>query len=86
MRLSRPCYDKPHRCPSWAGGGMHYPKSDEPRDCTGHVHALGTSDEWSHPAAGWRALWFGRCTGCGVVTWPWAARRLSPFWWRTRLG
>lgn len=26
MRLSRPCYDKSHRCPGWAGGGGKYAK------------------------------------------------------------
>ena len=28
MRISRPCYDKPYRCPGWAGGGMRYAKVD----------------------------------------------------------
>ena len=26
MRISRPCYDKRHRCPGWAGGGMLFAK------------------------------------------------------------
>lgn len=26
IRISRPCYDKRHRCPGWAGGGMLYAK------------------------------------------------------------
>lgn len=27
-RLRRGCYDKYHRCPGWAGGGMRFPKKD----------------------------------------------------------
>lgn len=26
FRIRRRCYDKSHRCPGWAGGGMRYAK------------------------------------------------------------
>lgn len=147
MRLSRPCYDKAHRCPGWAGGGWKSARRDRcpggyvttttpdlldpaewpERDCTCGArirathpelgHATPWEDEggspwcppksegqpwreghrpprdYAHPAADkWR---FGRCSpsrshanedrhpghGCGVVTWPWALRRLDPTWW-----
>lgn len=68
MRLSRPCYDKPHRCPGWAGGGWKFPKKDR---CVGGYIAL--HYERAHPH--WR---FGRCNRCDVVTTPFALRRLDP--------
>lgn len=69
MRLSRPCYDKPHRCPGWAGGGMKYAKTE--RCHGGHVTAR---SPW----------WFGRCDTCGVVTWPWVWAWPGRAWSRRR--
>lgn len=81
MRISRLCYDKPHRCPGWAGGGMHYAEVDR---CGWHgrvdVYPL-DSDGYGHPAAGWRAFWFGACDSCGVRTLPWFTRKFSIPWW-----
>lgn len=82
MRLSRPCYDKPHRCPGWAGGGMHY--ADDSHPCNNGSIRTRKPDpypgEYVYPAtAKWR---FGHCTKCDVVTWPWALRRLDPTWWK----
>lgn len=93
MRLSRPCYDKPHRCPGWAGGGWKSAKRD--RCDGGYVDTRGREYEGvfggtyvdKHPGSNkWR---FGRCRGtnqkgtegCGVVTIPWALRKLDPRWW-----
>lgn len=82
MRLSRPCYDKPHRCPGWAGGGMRYPKVDR---CDGGritvapslSEVLAAEETWDgHPIANPRRL--GRCTECDVVTIPWAWTYLDP--------
>lgn len=79
MRLSRPCYDKPHRCPGWAGGGWKFGKKGT---CSnGSVRTNDGSGFWaldldghprSHP---WR---FGRCTKCDVVTWPYNIRFIDP--------
>ena len=74
MRLSRPCYDKPHRCPGWVGGGMRYPKVD--RCDGGRVMIRGDRDR-SPGTEPWR---FGRCDRCGVVTWPYITRWLDPSW------
>ena len=94
MRFSRPCYDKPHRCPGWAGGGTRSARVD--RCENGSVTTLPKIHEThgyytvgEHPANNW---WmFGRCIGgvidaegnrsepCGVVTWPYALRWLD---WR----
>lgn len=70
MRLSRPCYDKPWRCPGWAGGGMKYAKVDH---CdNGRMLGWRGDLRWPH-------LRFHRCDTCNVVTWPSALRWLSPF-------
>lgn len=85
-RLSRPCYDKAHRCPGWAGGGM---KSAKVTRCKGgyvrtKVPDLPIDEEWvaqhgfqgKHPGV---AVWHpGYCTKCAVVTIPWALTRLDP--------
>lgn len=71
MRLSRPCYDKPWRCPGWAGGGMRYAKRERCAD--------GRVSGWDSPAR-WPHLWFHRCGECGVVTLPFATRWLDPSW------
>lgn len=90
MRISRPCYDKPHRCPGWAGGGVRSAKVDR---CKGDGGYVRTRPRWKpvdddpeifpeggyeddHPGSNqWR---FGRCDGCGVRTWPYAVRWISP--------
>lgn len=93
MRLSRPCYDKPHRCPGWAGGGWKSSNDKHPCD-NGSIRTRVPKgdltpfwDELRYPGTDkWR---FGRCVGskrkgtpgCGVVTIPWALRKLDPRWW-----
>lgn len=72
MRISRPCYDKPHRCPGWAGGGFRYAK-------------VTRCDNGRIPGRGEQALWnwrLHRCQTCGVVVLPYAVHLLSPSWWR----
>lgn len=66
-RLSRPCYDKPYRCPGWAGPGLRYPKVVTCGD-----GLLDTDQErrtWQ-----WR---FYRCESCGIVTLPQVVRYLD---------
>ena len=88
-RLSRPCYDKAHRCPGWAGGGMKYAKTTRCADGRIEVAVVeppvsvdGVS--YGEPSLGhpgthpWRP---GRCNTCNVITIPFALRRLDPTWW-----
>lgn len=71
MRLSRGCYDKYHRCPGWAGGGMRSAKVDR---CEGGRIQIDFDDRW------WR--WkFHHCGTCDVVVWPYHARWLDPRWY-----
>lgn len=73
-RMSRPCYNKPHRCPGWAGGGTRGAKIDR---CDGgsirtHKRDRTFPCEYVYPSTAW---WrFGHCTRCGVITWPFAIR------------
>lgn len=69
MRLSRPCYDKPWRCPGWAGGGMKWAKRDRCEN--------GRMQGW-HGRPG-QQFTFHRCDRCNVVALPYAARWLSPW-------
>lgn len=85
-RLSRPCYDKPHRCPGWAGGGLKFPKGEdrcENGSIRTRVPMKGFPGEFEYPAT---ARWhFGHCTKCDVVTWPWITRKIDPTWWLDRV-
>jgi hypothetical protein len=73
FRVSRPCYDKFHRCPGWAGGGLRYARV---RRCdngyieTGHVRL------WK-----WRLY---RCPKCRVIVLPYMTRWLDWRWLRYR--
>lgn len=64
----RHCYDKPHRCPGWAGGGWTYPKVTR---CQG-----GRLDivDYGMPRAAWR---FSRCGNCDVRAIPYVTRWLD---------
>lgn len=72
MRVSRPCYDKPHRCPGWAGGGWEYGRADT---CDNGSIPIDYESRW------WR-LKVHRCPRCGVTVLPYAIRLTS---WRTWL-
>jgi hypothetical protein len=67
VRISRPCYDKFHRCPGWNGGGPHYAKVSR---CDGG--SLGAAYE--KRAWKWR---FHRCPKCRVWVFPYVTRYLS---------
>lgn len=73
MRISRPCYDKPHRCPGWAGGGDRYAKVQR---CKGGHLETGMYEKrlWR-----WR---FNRCDTCDVLALPYAVQYFGPWWWR----
>lgn len=73
--ISRPCYDKPHRCPGWAGGGF--------------LRALvSRCDSGSLSRVDYRRrYWFGaRCPECGLYVIPIILRGLDPtwIWWMVR--
>lgn len=74
MRISRPCYDKAHRCPGWAGGGMRY--AEVQRCAGGHVGGGRLYD---------RPLWrfrFHRCDVCDVVVLPYVVRYVDVTYYR----
>lgn len=76
MRLSRPCFDKPWRCPGWAGGGAKYARKE--RCDNGRIRGWGIHDDRLV-----RPEWhFLRCDTCDVVTIPFALRWLFPEQWR----
>lgn len=70
-RLSRPCYDKYHRCPGWAGGGLKYAKR---KRCDGGSIQVDWDDDW------W-AWKFWRCGKCNVTVLPYYSRKLSLAYW-----
>lgn len=70
MRICRPCYDKPWRCPGWARGGMRFAKRDRCDD--GRMRGWYGDQRWPH-------LRFHRCDKCRVITLPFVLRWLSPF-------
>lgn len=84
IRLSRPCYDKPHRCPGWAGGGWKYGKVD--RCDNGSIRTRGSTamfwfEDLEEGYPGVNVWHFGRCAKCDTTTWPFALRRLDPTYW-----
>jgi hypothetical protein len=86
FRISRPCWDKPHRCPGWAGGGNRFAKvqtCDNGRIST-KPRMIKIADfepfETDHPGSNpWR---MGKCNTCNVITIPWALRHVDPRYWK----
>lgn len=71
--ISRPCYDKPRRCPGWAGGGWWGARHSYCRD--GGYLPIDYDDPWWQ----WKTH---TCPKCGVVVLPYKVRLLSPrTWW-----
>lgn len=71
MRISRPCYDKPHRCPGWAGGGTRYAKVQRCAGITGSMVDMYEKRFWQFR--------FNKHNECGVTVLPYAVRWLD---WR----
>lgn len=71
MRLSRPCYDKAHRCPGWAGGGMRFAS---PARCAGGS----LRDGRYYEGRLWR--WRFNRHDCGVLVLPYVVRWVDPTW------
>lgn len=78
MRISRPCYDKMHRCPGWAGGGFLAAKVER---CAGG--RVGGDDYSSGRFWRWR---FNRCSDCPVLVLPYVVRWLDPRWLSYAVG
>lgn len=83
-KISRPCYDKPRRCPGWNGGGT---KDARVERCPGGHITFGsslaamahfTAKDWSRYPR-WNAL--GQCTKCDVVVLPYWIRLVDPTYW-----
>ena len=77
MRISRPCYDKYHRCPGWAGGGLRYAKR---KRCDGG--SLGSVIDYDSRWWRWRVH---RCPVCDVYVLPYNIRQIDPTWWRSEI-
>jgi hypothetical protein len=79
VRISRPCYDKMHRCPGWAGGGIRYGKTDH---CPngGYITYYTTAPDSDQVKRLWK--WrLNQCPKCGVIVLPYVTRYLDPGWW-----
>jgi hypothetical protein len=76
VRISRPCYDKMHRCPGWAGGGMRYAKVERCDDgrLAGDIYR-----------GFWWAWRVNRCDTCDVYVLPYVVRYLDWRWWASSL-
>jgi hypothetical protein len=77
--ISRPCYDKHHRCPGWAGGGMKFAKKKFCYTGGSLARVINYDDPW------WRWKTH-KCPECGVVVLPYMIRYTSPreWWWKLR--
>jgi hypothetical protein len=78
IRISRPCYDKMHRCPGWNGGGTHSAKVT--RCEGGHIYFYARKGS-NHVKRLWK--WrFNRCPACRVIVLPYMVRWLDWGWWK----
>lgn len=70
--VRRTCYDKAHRCPGWAGGGVHLARV---RRCAGGS----LRDGYFYAGRHWR--WrFNYHRQCRTVVLPYATRYVDPTW------
>lgn len=75
MRISRSCWDKPRRCPGWAGAGWNYRAALAER-----TYCHNGSVTFPHR---WWSL--GVCDECGVRVLPYWTRLLFPtYYWGMR--
>jgi hypothetical protein len=78
--LSRPCYDKTHRCPGWAGGGVRSARVVRCRN--GRLRRRGSMDA-IYLGRGW-AWRFNRCDTCRLLVLPYVVRYVDLRWWTYR--
>lgn len=77
VRLSRPCYDKMHRCPGWAGGGSHGARISR---CDDGRLIGGPSGELYEGR--WWKFRMNRCNTCGLLVLPYVIRYLDWRHWK----
>ena len=80
MRLSRPCYDKCHRCPGWIGGGNKFAKVDR---CNGGRINFSFDKSFFFLGKYFRVTGFGHCNRCDVLVLPYSIRLLDPTYWKS---
>lgn len=73
MRIRRPDYDVPARCPGWAGGGWRRPTFAV---CDGGLI------NWDIRFWAVRPR---RCATCRTIVLPWAVHLVDPTWWAWEL-
>jgi len=74
FRFRRHCYDKPWRCPGWAGGGWRSPRRGDACDD-------GSLSRYWNPTRRWYTHWqFHRCLTCGTIAIPHVTRWLDWTW------
>lgn len=74
MRIRRHCYDKPHRCPGWSGGGRKLAPERQT------ICPSGSFAPYMYEQRLWK--WrFHRCDKCGTVALPVVVKYFDPFWW-----
>jgi hypothetical protein len=90
VRISRPCWDKPHRCPGWAGAGWKFPKEDycppsgekpgyvERRMFKGYFKVVRFGRHYKVLQFNATTFMFGKCNRCGVITLPYFLRKFDP--------
>ncbi len=76
--FSRPCYDKYHRCPGWAGGGMKCARAVR---CDGGYVGRDAAE-----AGGWNPWRPYRCDTCRLLVLPSHVRWADPGWLRFAAG
>ena len=84
MRLSRPCYDKPHRCPGWAGGGARSARVYRCTSENGGGESLRAGRYYERGLLPW-FLRFSYHRPCRTLVLPYVVRHLDPGWWRWKL-
>lgn len=71
----RHCYDKPRRCPGWAGGGWRHPAEDKYVCSSGSLDLEGRWWRWR----------IHTCTECGTRALPVMIQKLDYTWWVWRI-
>lgn len=81
--LSRHCYDKPHCCPGWAGGGWKYPKKRRCSRENGAYLDFRLTETWGYPRF-WQFHWHRH--HCGALVVPHITRWIDPTWLKWYIG
>lgn len=82
MRISRPCYDKCHRCPGWIGGGLKFAKVDR---CDNGKITFPFNKSFTFLGKYCRVTGFGHCNRCDVLVLPYSIRLLDPTYWKCEI-